>query len=112
MKYPKLVRKQDCKTPIKITVYAEDIDEDGSPIIFETVETKCNYQSSAKRHQTDSEHFIEVAGVALIPDDIFEGISEITSGSVEILGEKRNVIKGTKARNPDGTVNYVRIEIQ
>lgn len=112
MKYPKLVRKVDCKTPIRITVYSQDLGENGEQLIYGTVETYCNYQSSGKRVLTDKQQIIDISGIALLSEDIFEDLSEITHGEVEIFGEKREILKGTKARNPDGTVNYVRLELK
>ena len=112
MRYPKLVRKVDCKTPIKITVYSQDLGEDGEQISYGTINTFCNYQSSGKRILTDKQQFIDISGVALLSDDIFVELSEITHGEVEIFGETREIIKGSKARNPDGTVNYVRLELK
>ncbi len=35
----------------------------------------------------------------------------VITGYVVIFGRKRRIVKGTKARNPDGTVNYTRIEV-
>ena len=112
MRYPKLVRKADCKIPIRITVYSQDLGENGEQLTYGIVETYCNYQSSGKRLLTDKQHIIDISGIALLSEDIFEDLSEITHGEVEIFGEKREIIKGTKARNPDGTVNYVRLELK
>jgi hypothetical protein len=112
MKYPKLVRKSDCKTPVKVTVFSKDLGEDGEQITYGTIETYCNYQSSGKRVIDDKQQLIDVTGVALFSDDIFSTLSEITHGEVEIFGEKREIIKGSKARNPDGTVNFVRLELK
>ena len=60
MVYPKLVRKENCKTDIHVILYGEGTTEDGEPII------------------------------AL---------------------ETRSIYQGTKARNPDGTVNFTELEI-
>ena len=49
MKYPSLVRKQDCKTDIHVVLYSDDISEEGSPQIALESDFKCNYQNKAKR---------------------------------------------------------------
>ena len=33
VKFPSLVKKQFCKTPVEVTIYGEGITEDGSPVI-------------------------------------------------------------------------------
>ena len=49
MKYPSLVRKQDCKTDIHVVLYSDDISEEGAPQIALEDDFKCNYQNKAKR---------------------------------------------------------------
>lgn len=48
MKYPCLVNKRFCTTPISISVDTEGIDEDGAPIAAFQADEKCNYQEGAK----------------------------------------------------------------
>ena len=38
-------------------------------------------------------------------------MTDIHSGKVTVFGKERDIIQGTKARNPDGTVNYVELDI-
>lgn len=112
MKYPSLVRERDCKTEIAVTIYSQDIGEDGEPITIFSGELKCNYQGSAKR-RFDAEHnIVELVGVALFSGDPFNTINEITSGEVIVFGEKRMIVRGVKERNPDGTINYTRLELK
>ena len=35
----------------------------------------------------------------------------ITKGDIKVFGVTRHIYKGTKCRNPDGTVNYVRLDV-
>lgn len=111
MKYPCLVPKKFCKTPIKVTIFQEGISEDGEPLNAIEIETKCNYQDKARTVLTAEQKLVRIEGTALIPGDIAPGISSISSGEVEVLGIKRSIYKGEKARNPDGTVNYTRLEL-
>lgn len=67
MRWPALVPRALCKTPIQVTLRREGIDEDGAPVAALTVETMCNWQDSAKTVRTDQEHFVELSGVALFP---------------------------------------------
>jgi hypothetical protein len=111
MKYPKLVRECDCKTEITVIVETQDIGENGEPLGHGRITTKCNYQGSGRRVIDEEQHYIELTGTALFPGDIFPELSEITTGTAIIFGETRQIHKGTKARNPDGTVNYVKLEL-
>ena len=64
MRYPQLVRKNDCKTPIIVTIYTEDIGENGEPIVYGEVEATCNYQSSAKQRKCSQYVKIKTCNVA------------------------------------------------
>lgn len=136
MKYPCLVPKSLCKTDIHIVVYREGLSEDGEPIVAFEGDLKCNYQDSAKTILTKEQKLVEVAGSALFCGDIADELAVISDGEAIIslgymlrpgeklapglvlypgtqncVGEKRKILKGTKARNPDGTVNYTRLEL-
>lgn len=111
MKYPCLVPKKFCKTPIKATIFQEGISEDGEPLKATEVDTKCNYQDKAKTVLTAEQKLIRIEGTILIPGDIAPGISIISDGEVEVFGVKRKIYKGEKARNPDGTINYTKLEL-
>ena len=111
MIYPKLVRKEDCKTDIHIVLYEEGTSEEGEPIIALEGDFKCNYQDKAKRALTPEKVLIELTAKAFFCEDIAPNLPVISGGEVTIFGEKREIYQGTKARNPDGTVNYVELEI-
>ena len=105
MKYPCLVPKKFCKTPIKVTIFQEGISEDGEPLKAIEIDTKCNYQDKAKTVLTAEQKLIRIEGTVLIPGDI------APDGEVKVFEGKRNIYKGEKARNPDGTVNYTKLEL-
>lgn len=111
MVYPKLVRKENCKTDIHVVLYEEGVTEEGAPIIALEQDFKCNYQDKAKRVLTAEKVLIQLNAVAYFCEDIAPNLSVISGGKVTIFGETRNIYQGTKARNPDGTVNYVQLEI-
>lgn len=109
MKYPPLVPKWVCKTPITVTVYTEGLDEDGAPETAGSYTGYCNYQDGGKALMTQNEKNIDIEGTAMFTGDILPGVDNITGGEAEIFGETREVIKGRKNRNPDGTVNYTTL---
>ena len=111
MNYPSLVREKDCKTDIHLILYSEDVSEEGSPIIALEDDFKCNYQDKAKRVLTTEKVIIQINAVALFPKDRGPYLPVISGGKASFFGETREIYPGTKARNPDGTVNYVKLEI-
>jgi hypothetical protein len=48
--------------------------------------------------------------VALFDGDIAPELDVLT-GAVEICGGCRIIYRGSKCRNPDGTVNYTKLEL-
>lgn len=111
MTYPKLVREENCKTDIHVVLYGEDTTEDGEPVIALDTDLKCNYQDKAKRVLTAEKVIIQLTAKAYFVGDIAPGLPVISSGQVTIFEETRQIYQGTKARNPDGTVNYTELEI-
>ena len=111
MNYPNLVRKDKCKTDIHVIIYDEGVTEDGAPLVVLEGDYKCNYQDTSKRVFTDEQVFIQINGVALFYEDIAPDLATISSGQVTVFGETRTIYQGTKARNPDGSVNYVKLEL-
>lgn len=72
---------------------------------------RCNYQDSAKTVIDKEQKYIQLSGTALFRGDIASGVAAISGGTVIIFGETRNILQGMKARNPDGSVNYTRLDI-
>ena len=91
MRYPCLVPKRLCKTDITCSFEREGLNEYGEPVL--TAEKK----------------LIQITGTALFPGDICPDLPVISGGSALIFGAKRRIEQGTKARNPDGTVNYTEV---
>lgn len=109
MRYPCLVLEQFCKTEIKLELEQEGINEYGEPLDTIQYEGKCNYQDKARRVLTDQKKIIEITGTALFPGDVCPELPVITSGTAVVHGVERKIARGTKARNPDGTVNYTEV---
>ena len=109
MKWPCLVPKQFCKTDISLEFEREGVNQYGEPLKKVRYEGKCNYQDSAKRILTEQKKIVQITGVALFPGDICPELPVISGGTAIIYGVKRRIAKGTKARNPDNTVNYTEV---
>jgi hypothetical protein len=109
MKYPKLVR--GAKTPVHVVIEAEHTNEFGERETLLSDDFKCNYQDTAKINYTAQKQSSRVTGVIYIDGDILPGVAVISTGYVEIFGERREIESGCKARNLDGSVNYTRLEV-
>lgn len=111
MNYPKLVRKEQCKTDIHVVLYGEETTEDGEPVIALEDDFKCNYQDKAKRVLSAEKVVIQLTAKAYFVGDIAPDLTVISGGLVTVFGETRSIYQGSKARNPDGTVNFTELEI-
>lgn len=114
MVYPALVR--GCRQNILVTVYSQNNGEDGEPIVLLSRKLKCNYQSVAQAKYDEEHNKIYINAKALMDGDSFPELTEIVRGEVTISyqnGQKetRQIYKGYKARNPDGSVNYTCLEL-
>lgn len=107
--WPKLVR--GAKTPVHVVVESEDTNEYGERPVILDKSFVCNYQDSASVKHTADKQAANITGTIFIDGDILPDAAVISSGYVTIFGEKREIKKGSKARNLDGSVNYTRIEV-
>lgn len=111
MKWPQLVPKSLCQTDIHIRIDSEEIGEEGQPITLIDDDFKCNYQDKAKRILTTEQKIVQITGSALFCGDIAPDVAVISNGTAIIFGVERTIVSGEKARNPDGSVNYTRLEL-
>lgn len=112
MVFPSLVDKRFCKTPVTVTFYQEGNDEDGEPQEAVVFEGLCNYQDSAKTVLTADKRLIQLSAQAYFIGDIAPALPVISGGEVAVSGKVRRIAQGMKARNPDGTVNYTRLDLK
>ena len=94
-----------------ISVYLVEIDEDGAEAITNYWEGLCNFSESNKRVQNNKGLWVHLSGVVHIKGDIFPNVPVISNGYVIFNGQKINISKATRPRNPDGTVNHTRLEL-
>lgn len=112
MKYPKLVPEAVCKTPCEVVLFAEGITEDGAHKTAFSGSLKCLFQSSSKRVKTDKDEEVTLSGEAFFASDFCPELPEIPDGEMTVLGVKRSIVTGQKARDPDGSVNYIRLGVK
>lgn len=111
MNFPDLVPDRMCKTDITVSIESEELDENGAPIIALDTVLKCFWQGKAQKVLDTQKKLIRISGNAYFNGDIAPDLAEITGGYVILFGEKREINRGFKARNLDGTVNYTKLEI-
>lgn len=111
MRYPCLVPERLCKTDIHVELVKEGLDKYGEEPPKVVLDLKCNFQDKAKTIYTAEKKLVQVTGTALFPGDIAPELPLVCGGTVTVFGVQRRIVQGTKARNPDGTVNYCRLEV-
>lgn len=112
MKYPCLVPKRLCKTDIRLVIEQEGLNKYGEPLKTTPIDAKCNYQDGGKTVLTADKKLVQLSAVAMFPGDICPELPVITGGIAIVYGVERQIYKGIKARNPDGTVNYTEVQLQ
>ena len=112
MRYPQLVPQRLCRTPVHVRLESEGCGSFGEPEDVLEMDLDCNFQDRAKTILTAEKKLVQVSGTALFPGDIAPGLPSLSSGTVTVWGQERRIVQGMKARNPDGTVNYSRLEVQ
>lgn len=111
MKYPCLVPDRLCRTDIHVEIEREGLDKYGEPYPNVPLDLKCNFQDKAKTIYTAEKKIIQITGTALFPGDIAPDMPSISGGTVTVFGMKRTIAQGSKARNPDGSVNFCKLEV-
>ena len=107
--FPKLVR--GAKTPVHVVISSEEVNEFGEHSMLLDSHFLCNYQDSASVKYGKDKQTPAIVGTLYIDGDILPDSAVISSGYVEIFGERREIAKGQKARNLDGSVNYTRLDV-
>lgn len=110
MKWPRLVPLRACQTPCTV-ILTDGVGEDSTPKVAATLTLKCNWQDKPKQVLNAERQVIHLSGTALFDGDIAPQL-DILAGTVEIYGKTWAIHQGSKCRNPDGTVNYTRLELK
>lgn len=83
----------------------------GEPSQIIELDLLCNFQDQAKTILTAEKKLVQITGTALFPGDIAPNMPTLSGGTVTVFGAERRIEQGMKARNPDGTVNYCRLDV-
>ena len=109
MKYPELVPDKICNTPC-VVYRADGLNRDGSKKQVTIHEGKCFHSEKATQKLNAEKQLITLSGTALFNGDIAPD-SPVIDGLIKINGLEYKIYASEKAKNPDGTVNYTRLEL-
>lgn len=112
-RYPKLVPPEMCHTEVEIT-FTKGLDTDGSPKVVTSFTAMCNYSEKSRQVMSADRQLIELSACALFNGDIAPGIDLAGEVLVKNAGAPdvvRRIYRGERARNPDGTVNFTKLEL-
>lgn len=109
MRFPQLVPDRVCTTPCK--VYRTDgLNRDGTKRKTVVFKGKCFHSEKSSQKLNAEKQLIALSGEALFNGDIAAD-SPIIDGYVEINGREYKIYGSEKAKNPDGSVNFTRLEL-
>ena len=111
MKYPCLIQKQFCKTPVHVHLESEELNNLGAPKYVFDADLMCNFQDKTKTILTAEKKLVQVTGTAMFPGDIAPDLPSLSGGTLTVFGQDRRIEQGCKNRNPDGSVNYCSLEV-
>ena len=109
MKWPELVPDRVCTTPICV-YQTQGLSRDGGRKRTVTYEGSCHHTEKSYQKLNAEKQLITLSGQALFNGDISPNIDKI-EGYAEISGREYVIFSSEKAKNPDGTVNYTRLEL-
>lgn len=109
MKWPELVPDRVCTAPCRI-FRTKGLNRDGSHKQLTSFEGNCHHVEKSHTVLNAEKQLITLSGTALFNGDIAPG-SAVIEGSAEISGRTYIIYSSEKAKNPDGTVNYTRLEL-
>ena len=109
MRWPELVPLAVCRVPVTVTLTDGD-GEDGAPNVVRTLQLHCNYNGKGGWTVDDQRQMVRYTAAALFPGDMAPDLVHLT-GWVEIMGARLIIHTADRARNPDGSVNYTRLEL-
>lgn len=110
--YPKLIR--GAKAPARVVLWCAETTDDGTKRILCDRSVLGNFQGAAQavKYGKDRERAM-ASGILLMDGDVTAGsVGLISGGEVTISGIAYAVNRVTFCRNPDGSINYTRIEVE
>lgn len=107
--YPKLVRI--AATPAHITLRSAEPSGYNERETLLDGDFLCNFQAGGGVAFDAQKQRIQLSGVLLLDGDICPEHHAPADGSAIVGGTLYSIVNVRKCRNPDGTVNYTRLEV-
>lgn len=107
--FPKLVRKAETSAHIKLSSAVPNEFNEREVVL--DGDFHVNFQAGCGVVFSEDKQKIQLSGVLLIDGDICPDYDTPVCGTVTIGAARYDVLRVQKWRNPDGSVNYTRIEV-
>jgi hypothetical protein len=99
----------ECNTDVAINI-VDGLTEDGEPNVVATYSGKCNYSEKSKKTLDEKRRLIELNGTVIMEGDISPCVAKL-SGNVTINGITQEIYRGSRPRNPDGSIHHTKLEL-
>lgn len=110
MKWPRLVVPWACRVPVTLRLVQGD-GEDGAPIEARPIHTLCSLDERQRQVLDKERRMVRLAAVLLFDGDPAPGMAEIAGRAELADGRCWDILRAERARDPDGGVNYTRLEV-
>lgn len=111
MQYPNLVPESICNSTAEIKLY-NGIDEDGEDLLEAQFICKCNIQNKKVINLSDAQtDGVKSSASILIPGSYFVGHEQITALYINIMNLELKASSIEFNRNPDASINFVKVVI-
>lgn len=104
--YPKFMDK----TPLVVNI-SDGINENGGKNIVHTYSGKCHYIEKSKTSYNKDGVGTQLVGKLTIGCDIAPNI-DLLEGEVIINSNTYKIFRGSRVRNPDGSVHHTELELE
>ena len=105
--FPSHLAVTECTVEIK----TPEINADGEQETYKIGKLKCIFDESSQRKFTSDGKEIAANALVIIEGDIAPALGSVSSGNVTVGGSKLQIVKGSRLRNPDGTVHHTELEV-
>lgn len=111
MKYPKLVLPHTCTTEVTVMLTGDN-NENGEAAVVKEIRTKCSRQTKVQNVQQGERYVQKLKTILLFDGALDEEDSQLKGYVIFAVDCKINILSGFMARNPDGSVNYTKLELE
>ena len=98
-------------TPFSAEIKGADVNPDGEQETVKINSGMCIFDESSHREITKDGKKIVSNALVMIEGDVAPSLSDVSSGRVTVNGCTYEIAKGSRPRNPDGTVHHTEFEV-